>query len=201
MLRSCILPTPDFNPRSPWGERLFSFLGGDSRRTISIHAPRGGSDGAGLIASIRSHRFQSTLPVGGATTELDAVDLTIFISIHAPRGGSDAAAIGLLALVIAFQSTLPVGGATGLAAPTPRRGCISIHAPRGGSDRPVSGPCSTPGYFNPRSPWGERPHFVLPPIFYLSFQSTLPVGGATGSWHNRSGQPPISIHAPRGGSD
>ena len=33
---------------------------------------------------------------------------------------------------------------------------ISIHAPRGGSD-PVNAQVHTAkGYFNPRSPWGER---------------------------------------------
>ena len=79
---------------------------------------------------------------------------------------------------------------------------ISIHAPRGGSDGCCFRCFATMLYFNPRSPWGERP---LPPtshaplachfnprspwgerlmqqgISYLShsFQSTLPVGGAT----------------------
>ena len=33
--------------------------------------------------------FQSTLPVRGATKALDAVDLLFDISIHAPRAGSD----------------------------------------------------------------------------------------------------------------
>ena len=56
-------------------------------------------------------------------------------------------------------------------------------------------------HFNPRSPWGERP--AISRVFLLtpSFQSTLPVGGATrccpAGWH----RPTISIHAPRGGSD
>ena len=34
----------DFNPRSPWGERLFLLLQLPQRVVISIHAPRGGSD-------------------------------------------------------------------------------------------------------------------------------------------------------------
>ncbi len=56
----------NFNPRSPWGERL------DSRKTV----------GCSLI-------FQSTLPVGGATSF--------------PERRS---------VIALFQSTLPVGGAT-----------------------------------------------------------------------------------------
>ena len=56
-------------------------------------------------------------------------------------------------------------------------------------------------YFNPRSPWGERPIFLPNLIRYGQFQSTLPVGGAT-VWVFQSRQKVmISIHAPRGGSD
>ena len=77
--------------------------------------------------------------------------------------------------------------------------------------------------FNPRSPHGERPHCLHICIVYLPFQSTLPARGATGDGFQRS-QPykfqstlpargattwrcwlrqptPISIHAPRTGSD
>ena len=59
-----------------------------------------------------SFKFQSTLPVGGAT-ELDGFEIDkLFISIHAPRGGSD------LDVLKAIRETH----------------VISIHAPRGGSD-------------------------------------------------------------------
>ena len=58
--------TINFNPRSPWGERHFT-----------------------IIYNISTIKFQSTLPVGGAT--IDSADFVIMssISIHAPRGGSD----------------------------------------------------------------------------------------------------------------
>ena len=59
-------PCGDFNPRSPWGERR-------------VNPDK--SDGVII--------FQSTLPVGGATSaELDEQAAQV-ISIHAPRGGSD----------------------------------------------------------------------------------------------------------------
>ena len=40
-----LLLSNDFNPRSPWGERLVKALIDSQKTDISIHAPRGGSDG------------------------------------------------------------------------------------------------------------------------------------------------------------
>ena len=81
-----------------------------------------------------SVEFQSTLPVGGATSNLSSNQELKDISIHAPRGGSDLFCfLKLLTLTnfnprspwgerhfllevsimsVEFQSTLPVGGAT-----------------------------------------------------------------------------------------
>ena len=56
----------NFNPRSPWGERLLCLIS------------------SGLI-----FLFQSTLPVGGATKVRKNRVIEVEISIHAPRGGSD----------------------------------------------------------------------------------------------------------------
>ena len=56
---------------------------------ISIHAPREGSDRLQRRLSDRAVRFQSTLPVKGATYSR-IIDWNIGkISIHAPREGSD----------------------------------------------------------------------------------------------------------------
>ena len=79
------------------------------------------------------------------------------ISIHAPRTGSDAVAHGWS-----------------------HGRKISIHAPRTGSDkyqRPSS--LRTSGYFNPRSPHGERPTWCSSKLCTAEFQSTLPARGAT----------------------
>ena len=101
---------------------------------------------------------------------------------------------------------------------------ISIHAPRGGSDARAGRPHRDTGDFNPRSPWGERQRSVPKITGTAGFQSTLPVGGATGvekitrlrrprfqstlpvggatlSGTEAGRQLYISIHAPRGGSD
>ena len=59
---------------------------------ISIHAPREGSDLMAFLAHSGTARFQSTLPVRGATgTEVVEKYPEYEISIHAPREGSDSA--------------------------------------------------------------------------------------------------------------
>ena len=57
-----------FNPRSPWGERPKGPAASHFTDTISIHAPRGGSDLDSAIRWGSQEVFQSTLPVGGATS-------------------------------------------------------------------------------------------------------------------------------------
>ena len=107
-----------------------------SKGNISIHAPRVGSDANGAVSESlpvvyfnprspcgeRPHlkhtkayaeKFQSTLPVWGATYKLRPIDYyVITISIHAPRVGSDQIFMILYLLILEFQSTLPVWGAT-----------------------------------------------------------------------------------------
>ena len=102
--------TTYFNPRSPCGERLTLGLILLRRLRISIHAPRAGSD-------------DTTKPTAHA----------VHISIHAPRAGSDPD-VSRFSPCFRFQSTLPVRGATaGLREPSDDA-LISIHAPRAGSD-------------------------------------------------------------------
>ena len=56
----------DFNPRSPYGERLKDELC-EQDSMISIHAPLTGSDGAAPLKEVPPSVFQSTLPLRGAT--------------------------------------------------------------------------------------------------------------------------------------
>ena len=149
----------------------------------------------------------------------------LHISIHAPRVGSDLPVPFQLSSNCIFQSTLPVWGATHSSVSQPSLVIISIHAPRVGSDIvDMIWVTIVPMHFNPRSPCGERPLGIRYSTYPLSdfnprspcgerhdalgwkprqptFQSTLPVWGATKLhkyliryWH-------ISIHAPRVGSD
>ena len=87
---------------------------------------------------------------------MGVVHPSVAISIHAPRGGSD-----VILGVVNDPTT------------------ISIHAPRGGSDVAEEGDSPFHCDFNPRSPWGERRLVLLPELLAHTFQSTLPVGGAT----------------------
>ena len=56
---------------------------------ISIHAPRMGSDLTEANQQLETVQFQSTLPAWGATYQISETELTQLISIHAPRMGSD----------------------------------------------------------------------------------------------------------------
>ena len=145
---------------------------------ISIHAPRAGSDSRiAWVGSQQIHfnprspcgerrqrtyqtyqrqKFQSTLPVRGATVSPRGVVPSTVISIHAPRAGSDSSALLFRSRNFIFQSTLPVRGAT-----LPRRNTLTDSLFQ--STLPVRG--ATLGliavllggaYFNPRSPCGER---------------------------------------------
>ncbi len=107
-------------------------------------------------------RFQSTLPVRGATahTERDASGNEI--SIHAPRAGSDRQKVERQPSSDHFNPRSPCG----------ERQCQDRRKHR-------------PYHFNPRSPCGERPTRAIVLASILLFQSTLPVRGATSSPRKR----------------
>ena len=78
---------------------------------------------------------------------------------------------------------------------------ISIHAPRKGSDCFRSVHALPPPNFNPRPPQGERQLLQVRSKWRIIFQSTPPARGATDVWRCLRLHSPISIHAPRKGSD
>ena len=100
-----------------------------------------------------------------------------------------------------FQSTLPIRGATTLASDGCMMLIISIHAPHTGSDPRQRLRPRCPANFNPRSPYGERPHPLGTVTIPAVFQSTLPMRGATGTDPSYLQKIMISIHAPHAGSD
>ena len=148
--------------------------------TISIHAPRVGSDRLTQMFIKALPLFQSTLPVWGAT-------------IHAQHQTRQQDY---------FNPRSPCGERLRRNTAINARSLISIHAPRVGSDYISAG---FGGYwtdFNPRSPCGERRCHVGRWDRGYVFQSTLPVWGATLRRADVSGPDgKISIHAPRVGSD
>ena len=78
---------------------------------ISIHAPHAGSDAEETDRGMVKAKFQSTLPMRGATPRCIQGIRSLIISIHAPHAGSDYKTDTRVMLV-----------------------SISIHAPHAGSD-------------------------------------------------------------------
>ena len=170
----------NFNPRSPYRERLQISSASMCSYIISIHAPHTGSDQQKNCQSQQKGLFQSTLPIQGATRYL------AYTSI--PSAG--------------FQSTLPIQGATHLSGPICRRdNNFNPRSPY--RERPkLCHRCPLTSYFNPRSPYRERPtghkggrgkrkisihapHTgsdeggIMGAVAAMEFQSTLPIQGAT----------------------
>ena len=212
-----------FNPRSPHGERHIQMFIGFARqrfqstlpargatarlwvqlsaRSISIHAPRTGSDRIRAGSMITSTDFNPRSPHGERPGRFVAAIYEFVISIHAPRTGSDNQARaharkGKISIHAPrtgsdpgnasrasrqkeFQSTLPARGATNDIASFVGRIGISIHAPRTGSDHFRHALQADQRHFNPRSPHGERPFFSSNLLEWHTFQSTLPARGAT----------------------
>ena len=168
-------------------------------------------------------RFQSTLPLRGATAAKEKFAESQTISIHAPLTGSDGPATSILCPWRNFNPRSPYGerprfhflpvsfilisihapltGSDPSVSINTGSGKISIHAPLTGSDGTVLIMLYSGWNFNPRSPYGERPSQCPSGFLLFRFQSTLPLRGATGFkplclldfW--------ISIHAPLTGSD
>ena len=148
--------SPNFNPRSPHGERRSSSTERTLTWAISIHAPRTGSDTCTDETMTQIWIFQSTLPARGATRRASGETSNGAISIHAPRTGSDRPPVGVVrGQEISIHA--PRTGSDGHTPPEVPQTLISIHAPRTGSDMSTSlyGVIGT--HFNPRSPHGERP--------------------------------------------
>ena len=110
------LTTRHFNPRPPWGGRLFR----------------------GLLARTRIKVFQSTPSVGRATINSAINPSVPYISIHALRGEGDYGIVFLCISLYRFQSTPSVGRATVDEFHLELNSLISIHALRGEGDQITS---------------------------------------------------------------
>ena len=144
-----------FNPRPPQGERLENlpeiiaaivFQSTPPARgatcqsccrscywTISIHAPRKGSDPIVTSKQATNNNFNPRPPQGERLWKQNDKQ-------SAKK----------------FQSTPPARGATTSSGHVSINFCISIHAPRKGSDRTSQTSRTNHHYFNPRPPQGER---------------------------------------------
>ena len=170
--------------------------------SISIHAPREGSDRRRPWPPAPRAAFLSTLPARGATgvRVQGGISLQNFYP-RSPRG----------------ERRLYFGRTLGMTR-------ISIHAPREGSDSPRGWGSGSPRYFYPRSPRGERrvqharqqitddisihapregSDTALPrgPARSWNFYPRSPRGERLGQGVDLDDPVVISIHAPREGSD
>ena len=168
-----------FNPRSPCGERLNLCAKGD-------------------VAS----KFQSTLPVRGATVEMIDSGKYGLISIHAPRAGSDENPRRIKSPQKHFNPRSPCGERPYCRVRHFQRFRISIHAPRAGSDhRLILGKERGNGFQSTLPVRGATMSTDIYELLDYAFQSTLPVRGATHVNRATDLAIKISIHAPRAGSD
>ena len=200
---------PNFNPRSPCGERRLSFMQDrygtqfqstlpvwgatvvaltlDGYAAISTHAPRVGSDHR-LGGRVRVQAISIHAPrVGSDALYAVVIDLDGLFQSTLPVWGATRTAFSPLTTACLFQSTLPVWGATRRPGREARMILISIHAPRVGSDTTSGSLPRTAANFNPRSPCGERRFPDVPNVGDVTFQSTLPVWGATPKSGNYQG--------------
>ena len=170
-----------FNPRPPWGGRLFANVVNRDYEGISIHALRGEGDAMSISENISTTyfnprppwggrhdlhygselfdaKFQSTPSVGRATTAFQMSSFSSAISIHALRGEGDPTRIPYIPAIpfisihaLRGEGDLEPSGAVLLVL------VISIHALRGEGDKAFLNETDRRCNFNPRPPWGGRP--------------------------------------------
>ena len=146
---------------------------------ISIHASRMGCDRRGRWRRSNAIRFQSTHPVWDATYEqLQRISTALHFNPRIPYG-MRLYAVHLAYMDQAFQSTHPVWDATGADRRVAWTQWISIHASRMGCDLWLKYCFRLACHFNPRIPYGMRPHLPRLRVSIALFQSTHPVWDAT----------------------
>ena len=217
-----------FYPRSPRGERHGCRHLSQRTGSISIHAPREGSDWGSRGEAAMHLQFLSTLPARGATSRLcrqprrrqnfyprsprgerlqrAVVHLAVGgISIHAPREGSDGSNPPGTLSGRRFLSTLPARGATVQAAASDLLATlISIHAPREGSDYQDWTPSGEPERISIHAPReGSDTTYSLSGSLFFEISIHAPREGSDWYWSIEycPSSNNISIHAPREGSD
>ena len=145
-----------FNPHSPCGERRTLKRVNPKILSISIHTPLAGSDISTPVNSSRKYdfnphspcgerqfsrsykltydKFQSTLPLRGATESDGNEQFYVLISIHTPLAGSDDG-VRLAVPGDGISIHTPLAGSDEDCLESFAFAFISIHTPLAGSDR------------------------------------------------------------------
>ena len=147
----------NFNPRSPYGERLVYLMITHDPKLFQSTLPLRGATPSIVICFTSLKNFNPRSPYGERHEELHPESQRQYnFNPRSPYGER------------LFENFAFVSGAG-----------ISIHAPLTGSDsRATTGTVSV-GDFNPRSPYGERLSPAPTIALNRPFQSTLPLRGAT----------------------
>ena len=124
-------------------------------------------------------RFQSTLPVRGATLSFCRFPFAVIVSIHAPRAGSDRHTPKMLFRLLSFNPRSPCGERQQQVRRAGQLLVVSIHAPRAGSDPKSIQQCVLHEQFQSTLPVRGATLPVISLNTAEKFQSTLPVRGAT----------------------
>ena len=152
-----------FNPRSPCGERLpedgiFCPYCGKFQSTLPVWGATWGY----LDARRARREFQSTLPVWGATGRVSSSRCRYaYFNPRSPCGERHPLPSADQS-IISISIHAPRVGSDVMDAAVGIESSISIHAPRVGSDGATRAASRLREYFNPRSPCGERRSPKLP---------------------------------------
>ena len=173
----------NFNPRSPRGERLQTAPQAQGPCTFQSTLPaRGATENQQEYDRLQSISIHA--PREGSDIQIsDGIGWLSNISIHAPREGSDCRLTGEYLADTNFNPRSPRGERRGLFSyfyASSRN--FNPRSPRGERPSMMRRMRGARWYFNPRSPRGERPSPPLSSDEVLRiFQSTLPARGATRS--------------------
>ncbi len=189
----------NFNPRSPYGERLLQISNISRYKHFNPRSPYGERLRYRTTAVVPAD-FNPRSPYGERRCETGPYAEIDCISIHAPLTGSDRAICGQLIHSIDFNPRSPYGERLKCSASPWSSSNFNPRSPYG-ERRNYSVNDGVVSHFNPRSPYGERHGKRQCSFIAGRFQSTLPLRGATIHMVSTALCIDISIHAPLTGSD
>ena len=171
----------NFNPRAPYGARLFHpspvLVGAD----ISIHAPHMGRDrGHAGDEQLEKQYFNPRAPYGARHPLYTALRHRILFQSTRPIWGATVRITLAGRDYIEFQSTRPIWGATQVdRAGDVRRKNFNPRAPYGARHGRKEWEIGVSPFQSTRPIWGATSNYIEHLITQALFQSTRPIWGAT----------------------
>ena len=191
-----------FNPRSPHGERRYVSIQNPVLQDFNPRSPHGERLCAGA-ASSSPGSFQSTLPARGATASpADYGAGSGDFNPRSPHGERRPSRVPRRPWQSHFNPRSPHGERQRDTLKQQLADAFQSTLPARGATAQSTAPRSKGDYFNPRSPHGERPQqqHGSPDCIPISIHAPRTGSDASQRWKVVSANM-ISIHAPRTGSD